>query len=145
MELEQIIDEIVEKVLDRLKSITKKKILILDNSNEEYKKIENLLSKDYSVDIKNKIDDEYDYVIIPKSKFNQLIRNDLIQTKYEDVKLENKNLSIDKKVVTEKDVQNIHKNGIKTIYIRQESLLTPLAMDYINDYNLKVVRLDKHN
>lgn len=112
--------------------------------DEECKKIENLLYQDYSVEIKNKIEDDYDYIIIPKNKFNELIKYDFKQTKHDDAKLENKNLSIDKKVITERDIQNLYRSGINTIYIRHESVLTPLAMDYINDNNLKVVRLDKH-
>lgn len=50
-----------------------------------------------------------------------------------------KKLTIDKKVITEKDIYDIYNNGCKTIYLSKESIITPLAKDFIKLNRIHVI------
>lgn len=50
-----------------------------------------------------------------------------------------KKLTVDKKVITEKDIYDMYDNGCKTIYLNKESIITPLAKDFIKHNRIHVI------
>lgn len=53
----------------------------------------------------------------------------------------NRQLDIkDKKAITESDLKKAYLSGIKTITINKESMITPLAVDFIRINNIKIIR-----
>lgn len=46
----------------------------------------------------------------------------------------------DKKAITESDLKKHYLNGIKTIVISKEAMITPLATDYIRINNIKIIK-----
>lgn len=50
---------------------------------------------------------------------------------------------IDKKVITENDLQKVFLNHVKTIRIPRSSIITPLASDYIRTHRLQIRRSEE--
>ncbi|RXI49096.1 hypothetical protein DP130_06710 [Clostridium tetani] len=65
-----------------------------------------------------------------------------LESKLEDKSQNNKCIrkTIDKKLISEMDIKNIEKEGIKEITISKKSIVTPLAKDFarVNNINIKI-------
>lgn len=52
-----------------------------------------------------------------------------------------KDVYLDKKVVTQSDIERFYDNGHRKIYIKKDSLITPLAKDYVNMNHLELKKV----
>lgn len=48
---------------------------------------------------------------------------------------------VDKNVVTQSDIESLYDNGYRKIYIKKDSLITPLAKDYVNMNHLELKKV----
>ena len=85
--------------------------------------------------------DNYEFIVIPKSKFKELLQ----QVKPDGLKdipcsEEARSCKIDKKVVTEQDIQKLAREGCREIVIGRKTVITPLAIDSAKVGSIKIVR-----
>lgn len=50
--------------------------------------------------------------------------------------------AVDKKILTEMDMQRLFREGKTRISIKRKSIITPLAMDYIKTNNIEIIRTE---
>ena len=161
MEIDQLISLVTKQVRERLETFeNRKKVLMLGNFDSLC--FENLCSMFESsgfalCDIesykKEQDVDNYEFIVIPKSKFKELLQQvksegDAIKLKdipcsEEQITTGNKTViscKIDKKIVTEQDIQKLVREGCREIIISRKTIITPLALDSAKAGNIKIVR-----
>ncbi len=53
---------------------------------------------------------------------------------------EAKRVILDKRVITEADIQRLPRQGIKELVVGKKAIVTPLAQDSIKTYNIKLIK-----
>ncbi|WP_129599619.1 hypothetical protein [Anaerophilus nitritogenes] len=79
---------------------------------------------------------DFDIEIIKEENLFHFLKNQE-KNKKENMTMENK---INKKVITQVDVEKLYDQGFQTIYINEKSILSPLAQDYIRMEKIDILR-----
>jgi hypothetical protein len=51
-----------------------------------------------------------------------------------------KSHKLDKRVITEADIQKLARQGVKELIVDKKAIVTPLALDSIKIYNMKLIK-----
>ncbi|WP_053955151.1 hypothetical protein [Inediibacterium massiliense] len=79
---------------------------------------------------------DFDIEIIKEENLFHFLKNQE-KSKKENIRIKNK---INKKVVTQVDIEKLYNKGFQTIYINEKSILSPLAQDYIRMEKIDILR-----
>lgn len=130
-----------------LKSISKDKLIYINRDGIEFKRNlgnygNNILNRleIYENDIVNygvKILTS-DEILIGIEESTKLKTNSDIKSTYNNKYKSNDLYEINKKLVTEKNLLNAYQNGYKNVKIKNSSIITPLAKDFIKDNNITI-------
>ena len=143
MEIEKSVSLVANEVRERMKTLeNRKKVLMLGNCDDPAS--ENLCgmfeSNGFALcDIesykKEQDIDKYEFIVIPKSKFKELLQQakpetDTAGTGDLPSGEKAKCRRIDKRIVTARDIQNLIPEGCREIKVRKKKIITLLAFDY---------------
>ncbi len=153
MEIDQLVSLITKQVKERLEKFEeRKKVLLLGDC--ESLCLENLFNAfegigfklcDAEMYKKERDMDNYEFIIITKSKFKEMLQEvkPVIDTGKAEAVTANQppaSCKIDKRIVTEKDIQKLIREGCREITVGRRTIITPLALDSLKVGSIRVVR-----
>lgn len=152
MEIDQLVSLITKQVRERLEAFeNRKKVLILGNCDSHC--FENLYSMfessgfalcDSEAYKKEQDIDNYEFIVISKSKFKELLQRNKEEEAVAGQALLEKTIinecRIDKKILTELDIQKLVRDGCRKIIVGRRTIITPLALDSAKAGNIKIVK-----
>lgn len=153
MDIDKLVNLITQQVKERLEDIeSRKKIYILGCREEACgDKLRGSLDAggfclyEQEVGIDYQMLYAYDYVVIPRSRLGEIMKKpDSGAVRCPEVgKTEaglEKAIKLEKKVVTEKDVQKLAMEGCTEIRLERKAVITPLAIDTAKVSGIKLVK-----
>lgn len=88
--------------------------------------------------------DDYEFIIIPKEKFKEMLSRVRDASEASSGGRAEKNQAavcrLDKKIVTEQDIQRLVRAGCTEVVVGKKTIITPLALDSINAGRIRLVR-----
>ena len=153
MEIDKLVSLVTKQVRERLEAFeNRKKVLMLGNCDSI--SFENLCSMFESngfalCDIeayKNEPEiDKYEFIVIPKSKFKELLQQakpEADSAKLKDIPCSEtvKGCKIDKRIMTERDIQKLVREGCREITVDRKTIITALALDSAKAGGIRIVR-----
>lgn len=153
MEIDKLVSMVTKQVKERLEAFeNRKKVLMLGNCDNI--SFENLCgmfeSNGFALcdteNYKNEPGiDSYEFVVITKSKFKELLQREKPEdnaAKLKDTPCSDtvKGCRIDKKIVTEQDIQKLIREDCRKIIVGRKTIITPLALDSAKVGSIKITR-----
>lgn len=153
MEIDQLVSLVTKQVKERLDKFEKrKKVLLLGDC--ESLCMENLFNAfegsgfklcDAEMYNKEQDMDNYEFIVISKSKFKEMLQKvkpgmDTGKVEAETVNQSSASCKIDKRIVTEQDIQKLIREGCRELTVARKTIITPLALDSLKVGCIRVVR-----
>lgn len=148
MEIDELVSLVTKRVKERLEAFEKrKKVLMLGNFKGAC--LENLCSMLESSGFKlcaaengerEQDIDEYEFIVVTKAEFMEMLHKSWGAEKYEASEAGLKRCKIEKRVVTERDIQAIARDGCREMIVGKKTVITPLAFDSAKLGQIRIVR-----
>ncbi len=161
MEIDQLVSLVTKQVRERLEAFeNRKKVLVLGKcDNQCFENLYSMFESNgfalFDIEAYRKEQDlnNYEFIVIPKEKFRELLQHaspegdaselENMQSSEKQVASEGeaiKSCKIDKRIVTEQDIQRLTRDGCREIIISKKTVITPLALDSAKAGRIKIVR-----
>lgn len=144
MELDNLVELVINRVMEKINALNRKRFMILAKNDQNAEDILDCLSSKFWVEVSENYDEikKYDYVVLESSELLKILQKE--QNSYKEEKLllkqNEQKFKIDKKVITEKDLQTLIRLNARRIYISEKAILTPLALDLVKENKVELVR-----
>ncbi|MGE5677459.1 MAG: hypothetical protein ACM3ZR_05310 [Pseudomonadota bacterium] len=153
MDIDKLVNLITQQVRERLEVIeSRKKVLFMGCREEDCgEKLRSsleacglcLYEAEASIDGQELYD--YDYVVISRSRLGEIMKK---QGSNEVCSIEGvtnetglaKQVKLEKKVVTEKDIQKLAREGYTQICLEKKAVITPLALDTAKVSGIRLIK-----
>jgi hypothetical protein len=151
MEIDKLVSLVTKQVKERLDAFeNRKKVLLLGDCESVC--LENLCNafessgfKLCDADEKEQDLDNYEFIVISKSKFRDMLQK--VKSGTDAGKAEGTaavqpaaDCRIDKRIITEQDIQKLIREGCREIKVGRKTIITPLALDALKVGSIRVVR-----
>jgi len=153
MDIEQLVTLVTKQVRERLEGFEKRKrVLLLGSSDgcdggELHEMFESSgFSLCYMENYKGEQDlEEYEYVLIPKARFNEMLQKVKVDkccslTGEEVQEAAGQVCLIDKRIISEQDIQKLVREGCREIRTGKRTVVTPLALDTAKVWGIRIVK-----
>jgi hypothetical protein len=144
---------VTKQVRERLEAFeNRKKVLMLGKCEEECsEKLSSMFESsgymlcDIEMFSKDRNIDDYEFIVIPKGKFKELLAN--VKDSPEAPAAEQPEkigaaaaCRLDKRIVTEQDIQKLIRAGCTEAVVGKKTIITPLALDSIKVGRIRLIR-----
>ena len=153
MEIDKLVSLVTKQVKERLDAFeNRKKVLFLgDCENACMEKLCNafessgFMTCDVEMYKKDQDMDDYEFIVISKSKFRDMllkVNQEVDAVKAEGTEADQPAAScrIDKRIVTEQDIQKLIREGCREMKVGRKTIITPLALDSLKVGSIRVVK-----
>lgn len=134
--VELVTREVMKRISQLEKENKKEKVLIISSNNAQVDKLKSKLGSDYEIQVSNHQWDGikgYDHIIM--GEIQEQEQHSLFEGNKRVIE---EKVIINERLITEQKLRKNYINGVRTITIGKNSILTPLAADFIREHNMVI-------
>ncbi|KRQ86496.1 hypothetical protein ABG79_01702 [Caloramator mitchellensis] len=145
MEFDSLVETIIKRVIEKINDLNKKRFLILSSNNQSMLDVLECISSKFIANVSDNYEEikNHDYVVIESNELLKILKNKQVKCIEEDItskKELNDIFKIEKRIITEKDLQPLIRLNVRRIHVLERAILTPLALDFIRENKIELVR-----